>query len=95
MSARLEIPPPSVPKLPRHVKLRFDKSRDRWVILAPERVLVPDEIALEIVKRCTGEASVAAIVDDLAASFGAPREEVESDVASLLQDLVDKGLMVA
>ncbi|MFQ5972963.1 MAG: pyrroloquinoline quinone biosynthesis peptide chaperone PqqD [Alphaproteobacteria bacterium] len=95
MSARVEIQPMSVPKLPRHVKLRFDKSRDRWVILAPERVLVPDEIALEIVKRCTGEASVAAIVDDLAASFGAPREEVESDVASLLQDLADKGLMVA
>ena len=25
----------SRPHLPRHVKLRFDKTRERWVILAP------------------------------------------------------------
>jgi hypothetical protein len=31
----------SVPRLPRF-KLRFDKQCDRWVVLAPERVLVPD-----------------------------------------------------
>ena len=39
-----------VPRLPRHIKLRFDKQRDRWVVLAPERVLVPDETALETTK---------------------------------------------
>ncbi len=94
MNRRVIIEPTSVPRLPRHIKLRFDKQRNRWVILAPERVLVPDEIALEVVKRCTGKANVAAVVEDLAASFDAPREEIESDVTRLLQDLADKGFVV-
>ncbi len=95
MRDRVVIQSTSVPRLPQHVKLRFDKKRDRWVILAPERVLVPDEIALEIVKRCTGETTVTAIAEDLAATFGAPREQVESDVTSLLQDLANKGYVAA
>ena len=35
-------------KLPRHAKLRFDKARDKWIILAPERVFELDEIAYEV-----------------------------------------------
>ena len=37
---------------------------------------------------------MAAVVEDLAASFDAPREEIESDVTRLLQDLADKGFVV-
>ena len=85
--------PESVPALPRGVRLRFDKVRDVWTLLAPERVLMPDDIAVEILKRCDGEASVAAIVDDLARAFAAPREEIAADVEELLQDLADKGLV--
>ena len=66
MSDAVTIGEDSVPRLPRGVKLRFDKQRDQWVVLAPERVFVPDPIALEIIKRCDGEATVGAIVDDLA-----------------------------
>ncbi len=83
----------SVPRLPRHIKLRFDKRRDRWVVLAPERVLVPDETALEILQRCDGETSVDAIVDALAAAYEAPPEEIREDVSALLQDLADKGFI--
>ncbi len=81
----------SVPRLPRHVKLRFDEARDRWVVLAPERVLMPDETALEILKRCDGETSVEAIVDGLARAYEAPAAEIREDVSLLLQDLADKG----
>ena len=66
----------SVPRLPRHIKLRFDKRRDRWVVLAPERVLVPDETALEILKRCDGETSVDAIVGALAEAYAAPAVKI-------------------
>ena len=38
----------SRPKLPRHAKLKFDETRQVWVILAPERVLAPDEIAIDV-----------------------------------------------
>ncbi len=77
------------------MKLRFDKRRDRWVVLAPERLFVPDEIALEILRRCDGVATVTAIVDDLALMSGAPRAEIMGDVSALLQELTDKGVLAA
>ena len=93
MGARPEVRSESVPALPRGVKLRFDQARDAWVLLAPERVLMPDPIAVEILKRCDGKASVAAIVDDLAATFAAERSQIEADVGAFLQDLADKGMV--
>ncbi len=95
MSQPVTINADSVPRLPAGVKLRFDKHRDSWVVLAPERLFVPDPIALEVIKRCDGSASVAAIVDDLAKTFDAERAVIERDVNALLQDLADKGVMTA
>ena len=95
MIERTTISHESVPRLPRGVKLHFDKQRDQWVVLAPERLFVPDPIALEIIKRCDGQSSVSAIVDDLARTFAAPRERILDDVNALLQDLSDKGVMTA
>jgi pyrroloquinoline quinone biosynthesis protein D len=82
----------AVPALPRGVKLRFDKARDRWVLLAPERVLMPDDIAVEILKRCDGKTTLDGIVEDLAAAFSADPAQVEGDVRTFLQDLADKGM---
>ncbi len=83
----------SLPRLPRHVKLRFDQRRNRWIVLAPERVLMPDEIAVEILKLCDGKTSVSAIIESLAAVYEASAEEIGEDVAELLQDLADKGFV--
>ncbi|MDJ0943001.1 MAG: pyrroloquinoline quinone biosynthesis peptide chaperone PqqD [Kiloniellales bacterium] len=93
MKERVVITAASVPSLPRGVKLRFDEARDIWVLLGPERIFNPDPIALEILKRCDGAATVEAIVDDLAATFQAERDVIERDVTALLQDLADKGIM--
>jgi pyrroloquinoline quinone biosynthesis protein D len=95
VTERVTITEQSVPGLPAGVKLRFDKQRDQWVILAPERLFVLDAIALEIVKRCDGQASVGAIVDELAETFAAPREVILKDVGALLQDLADKRILAA
>ncbi|MFO1057270.1 MAG: pyrroloquinoline quinone biosynthesis peptide chaperone PqqD [Dongiaceae bacterium] len=95
MIARLEIGEASVPRLARHVRLRFDQPRDQWVLLAPERLFVLDPIALAVIERCKGERSVAAIVDDLAATYDAPRPQVLQDVQALLQGLADKGVVTA
>jgi pyrroloquinoline quinone biosynthesis protein D len=83
----------AVPRLPRGVRLVNNEAQGGWVLLAPERVFKPDAIALEILKRCTGEATFAAIVDDLAATFSAPRERIATDVAALLRSLADKQLL--
>jgi pyrroloquinoline quinone biosynthesis protein D len=93
VSARPEVGDAAVPALARGVRLRFDKARDTWVLLAPEKVLMPDQIAVEILKRCNGKATVAAIVDDLTATFGAQRAQISADVQAFLQDLADKGML--
>src|SRR6185312_15245761 len=53
----------SRPKLPRHARLKFDETRQVWVILAPERVLAPDEIAVEVLQLCDGVRSVGDMAD--------------------------------
>jgi pyrroloquinoline quinone biosynthesis protein D len=83
----------SRPVLPRHTKLKFDETRQVWVILAPERVLAPDDIAVEVLKLCDGVSSVAKIVDQLAEKYVAPREAIAADVIVMLQDLADKGFL--
>jgi pyrroloquinoline quinone biosynthesis protein D len=83
----------SRPVLPRHAKLKFDETRQRWVILAPERVLAPDEIAVEVLQLCDGARNVEAIIDQLAEKYAAPREAIATDVIVMLQDLADKGFL--
>lgn len=83
----------SRPVLPRHAKLKYDETRKVWVILAPERVLAPDEIAVEVLKLCDGMRSVADIVDLLVAKYAAPRADISADVVAMLQDLADKGFL--
>jgi pyrroloquinoline quinone biosynthesis protein D len=83
----------SRPVLPRHAKLKYDETRQVWVILAPERVLAPDEIAVEVLHLCNGERNVGDVADQLAAKYVAPREAILADVIVMLQDLADKGFL--
>ena len=83
----------SRPKLPRHARLKFDETRQVWVILAPERVLAPDEIAVEVLQLCDGVRSVADMVDQLAAKYAAERNAIAIDVIAMLQNLADKGFL--
>ena len=87
--------PDSSPKLARGMKLREDKARAQWVVLGPERMFVPDEIALEILRLLDGQRSLATIADDLAARFSAPRDEILADITGLLDDLAAKGVVTA
>jgi pyrroloquinoline quinone biosynthesis protein D len=83
----------SRPVLPRHAKLKFDETRKVWVILAPERILAPDEIAVEVLQLCDGVRSVADMVEQLVAKYAAPRDAISIDVIAMLQDLADKGFL--
>jgi pyrroloquinoline quinone biosynthesis protein D len=90
---RTHIDARTVPRLKPHVRLQFNEARGQWIVQAPERVLMPDEIAITVLKRCDGQASVAAIAAELAREYDAPPEVVESDVIEMLQDLVEKGIV--
>jgi pyrroloquinoline quinone biosynthesis protein D len=92
-SRNISVSEASRPVLPRHARLRFDETRQRWVILAPERVLAPDEIAVEVLQLCDGVRSVEQMIDQLAAKYVAERDAIATDVIALLQDLADKGFL--
>lgn len=91
---RMTVTEASVPTLARGTKLRFDETRQRWVLLVPERVMAPDDIAIEILQLCDGVRSVADITDGLAEKYAAPREEIGADVIAMLQDLASSGFLV-
>jgi pyrroloquinoline quinone biosynthesis protein D len=82
-----------VPRLDAHAKFRFDKVRQCWVILAPERLFLPDEQAVEVLKLVDGVRSFGTIIADLAQRFEAPVELIGADVAAMLQDLAQKGIV--
>ena len=85
----------SVPRLARGMRLREDAARGRWVVLGPERMFVPDETALEVLRLLDGSRSVAAIVAGLADRYDAPQEEIMADVIAMLEELAEKGVVTA
>ena len=76
-----------------HARFRFDQVRQAWVVLAPERLLLPDEQAVEILRLMDGERDVDTIIDELASRFDAPRDVIGGDVLPMLRDLLDKKVL--
>jgi len=76
-----------------HAKFRFDQVRQAWIVLAPERLLLPDEQAVEILQLIDGERAVDGVIDELVRRYDAPRDVVAGDVVKMLQDLVDKKVL--
>lgn len=92
--ARLIVSNENVLSIASHIVFRFDAMRQRWEMIATERLLLPDEQAVEILKLVDGKVSVREIVDALAARYRqAPRELIARDVTAMLQNLVDKGCL--
>ena len=79
------------PRLGTGHKFRFDQVREAWVLLGPERLFLPDEHAVEILKLVDGVRTVDGIVTDLAARYDAPPEAIRSDVTDMLADLSARG----
>ena len=92
MTETVKISPESQPVLPKGVRLT-ENPQQGWVLVAPERVFKPDGIAVTILKRCDGVATVAQMADEFAAAYNAPRERILSDIIGLLQSLADKRLL--
>src|SRR4029450_9838142 len=91
---RLLVSDSSVLAFAPHIVFRFDEVRQKWIILAPERLMLPDEQAVEILKLVDGKTGVAAIVSALAARYTqAPRELIAKAVTPMRQHLADKGCL--
>ena len=83
----------SMPSLPKHVRIQFDPVRQAFAVLSPEQVFWPNDISLDILRRCDGRSTVDRIIADLAAEYDAAEEDVAADVTAFLQEWSDKLLV--
>ncbi|ESW80142.1 pyrroloquinoline quinone biosynthesis peptide chaperone PqqD [Mesorhizobium sp. M0074] len=83
----------SVPSLPKHVRIQYDPVRQAFAVLSPEKVFWPNEISLDILRRCDGRSTVGHIIAGLAADYDAEQEAVAADVIAFLQEWSDKLLV--
>ncbi|SIO29078.1 pyrroloquinoline quinone biosynthesis protein D [Rhodovulum sp. ES.010] len=79
-----------IPVIPRGVRMQFDRVRDGWVLLAPERTVALDEIGRAILSEIDGERSFGQITAGLAARYAALQEEIAEDSRRFLGALIDR-----
>ena len=70
------------PLLAPHVRLTFDRARDRHVLLTPESVTVLNGTAAAVLGLCDGERTVADVVTALHGRY----DRVDGDEVRLLLD---------
>ena len=86
----------SRPRLAEKARLRFDRKARQYLLLFPERGLALNPTAAEILKMCTGEHTVGAIVEHLLQMYDTQsREAVEQEVVAFLAGMADRGLVKA
>lgn len=83
----------SKPRMPRHVRLQLNELRERWVVLAPEKVYWPDAVTVDVLRLCNGERTVAEIAETLAKEYDAPVDVIKRDVLEFVQEWTDRRLL--
>jgi pyrroloquinoline quinone biosynthesis protein D len=80
-------------RLPRGVRLREDPVRKQMVLLAPERALALDEIAVAIVRALDGVRTLDEIASDFARDFDAPKDQVLTDILAFAQEFANRRML--
>jgi len=83
----------TVAKLARGVKLREDPVRGQTVLLAPERALALDDIAVTIVKALDGVKPLDVIAADFSKLFGAPKDEILTDMIAFIREFSNRRML--
>jgi pyrroloquinoline quinone biosynthesis protein D len=86
--------PASRPKLASQIARQIDPVTGGTVLLYPEGIIELSETAAEIVSRCDGEATIAAIAAQLAEEFDVPEDELLADVCETLTELSRRQIVV-
>lgn len=89
-AARPEIDGRTVVLLARGVRLREDMVRNQTVLLAPERAIALDEIAVAIIKEIDGHRNLDRIADDLSRRFEAPKEQILQDIIPFIREFINR-----
>ena len=70
------------PKLNRMFRLQWEEVQQGYVLLYPEGMVQLNASAAEIVRRCDGQTTVDALVEDIEAAFS--QSDLRSQVVQLL-----------
>lgn len=81
-----------VPHLQVGVRLRFDRHSGRYLLLSPERGLLLNESAAEIMRLCDGTSRIGELIRELA-QRGVSQERARTDVCALLSEFSQRGLV--
>ena len=76
------------------VRIRYDEARDRWMILGPERILVPEGPGADIARRIDGQRTVGDIVTELTAEYDADEQTIRSETVQFLRQLIHRQYVV-
>ena len=88
------IAPEVRPCLAPKARLRHDRKTDRYLLLYPERGMQLNATAADIVQLCTGEHTVADIIERLTQKYAPqPREVIEREVHTFLNALSERALL--
>ena len=92
------------PKLAAKARLKFDKVREKHLLLLPEKVVVLNETAASILILCDGSQTVTGLVERVRNSLKASTEDeadvmpdlktIEEDISDFLQEMADLGWVV-
>jgi len=75
-------------------RLRLDRKSGHYMLLYPEKGMRLNATAADIVQLCTGEHTVAEIIERLAAKYAAqPRTAIEKEVLTFLEALSERMLV--
>ncbi len=80
-------------KLAQKTRLRLDHKTGKYVLLFPEKGLLLNPTGAAILKRCTGEQTLSAIITALSLEFASDAEKVRAEVVPFVQRLLDRGLL--
>lgn len=80
-------------RLASRARLRRDGRTGGDLLLYPERGLALNGTASAVLRLCTSERAVGAIVDEVAVAFGQAPEAIETEVIDFLRAMVGRGLV--
>ena len=95
----------SIPRLAAKARLKFDKVREKNLLLLPEKVVVLNETAASILTLCDGRQTVNTITEKIRASLQAHTETADTstlldlktmkaDISEFLREMEDQGWVV-
>ncbi|MEH7225448.1 pyrroloquinoline quinone biosynthesis peptide chaperone PqqD [Bacillus sp. JJ1566] len=87
------------PKLAQKGRLKFDKVREKHLLLLPEKVVVLNETAASILAFCDGNESIQTITEKMRSSLESEKELpdfeiMQADITGFLLKMVDEGWVV-